>query len=60
MPTQYVEFLAGHPQIGQSEQRVELGLVFLQPAVANLHMAELALDHPKWMLDLRADAGLDG
>jgi len=31
----------------------------IEPAVANLHEAELALDQPERVLDLRPDAGLD-
>ena len=58
LPTQYIEFFAGHPQIGQGEQGIQLCGVLLQPAVANLHMAELAFDHPKRMLDLGADKPL--
>ena len=41
---QYVERFTRHPQIAQREQRDELGRVLLQPAVAHLHMSELALD----------------
>lgn len=42
-------------QVAECEQREELRAVLGQPPVAGLHVAELALDHPKWMLDLRPD-----
>lgn len=47
-----------HPEVGQREQREELGRVF-QPAVAHLDVAELAFDDAKRVLDLGPDAGLD-
>ena len=53
------ELPPGHPEVGQREQRVQLGGVLRQSAVANLGVAELALDHPERMLDLGADARLD-
>ena len=39
--------VARHPQIAQREQRVQLGGVLRQSAVADLHVPELALDHPE-------------
>ena len=48
-----------HPQVGQRKQRVELRGVFLEPAVAHLDVAELALNDPKRLLHLGPDAGLD-
>ena len=50
--------LSRHPQIRQREQREEVRGVFRQSAESHLHQAELALDHAKRVLDLRADAGL--
>jgi hypothetical protein len=47
-----------HPQVGQRKQRVQLRRVLRQPAVAHLHMPELALDHPERMFDLGPDARL--
>ncbi len=49
----------GHPQVGQRKQRVELRGVLLEAAVTHLDVAELALDHPKRVLYLGPDAGLD-
>ena len=51
---------ACHPQVGQRKQRDNLGGVLLESAVANLHKAELALDHPKGMLHFGPDACLVG
>ena len=51
--------LAQYPQIRQSKQRDQLRRVLGQAPVAHLGVAELALDHPKWMLDLGAHAGLE-
>ena len=48
-----------HPHITQREQRHQLRRVFCQPFVANLGEAELALDHPERVLDLRANAGFE-
>jgi hypothetical protein len=48
-----------HPHIAQRKQRHQLRRVFGQPFVANLGETELALDHPEWMLDLRANAGFE-
>lgn len=53
------QFSPRHPQVGQREQRVQLRGVLLQPSVAHFHMPELALDHPKGMLDLGTDAGFE-
>ena len=49
---------ARHPQVRQREQRQHLRRVLRQAAVAHLRVAELALDHPERMLDLRAQARL--
>lgn len=35
-----------------------MGRALLQTTEADLHQAELVLDHTEWMFDLRADAGL--
>ena len=51
--------VARHPQIAQGEQRVQLGGVLRQSALADLHVPELALDHPKRMFHLGTDARLD-
>ena len=48
-----------HAQFAQLEQRVQLRSVLGQPAVAHLHMPELALDHPERVSDLSQDSGLD-
>jgi hypothetical protein len=53
------QLAAHHPQVGEREQRVQLRRVLGQPAIANLHMAELAFDHPKWVFHLGTDAGLE-
>ena len=44
-------------KIGQSDQREHLRGVLGDPLVAHLRVAELALDHPKHMLDPCADRG---
>ena len=48
-----------HPHITQRKQRHQLRRVFRQPFVANLDETELALDHPKRMLDLGTHAGFE-
>jgi len=48
-----------NPQVQQSEQSEQLRLVFLEPPLAHISVAELAFDHPKRMLDLSPDAGLE-
>ena len=48
-----------HSQVGQREQRVQLGGVLRQPDIARVHMAEAAFDHAQRMLGLGADACLD-
>lgn len=48
-----------HPQIQRREQGDQLRDVLLQPAVAHLHMTELALDDPEQMFDLGTHAGLE-
>lgn len=48
-----------HPQVGERKQRVQLRRVLGQAALAYLHMPKLALDDPKRVLDLGADAGID-
>ena len=50
---------SGHPHIAQRKQRHQLRCILGQPFVANLGETELALDHPKWMFDLRAHAGFE-
>ena len=49
----------GPPRIGEREQRVQLRRVLHQPAVAHLHMPELALDDSERVLHLGPDAGLE-
>ena len=44
--------LSSHEE--QVAEREELGAVLGQPAVAGLHLAELALDDPERVLDLEA------
>jgi hypothetical protein len=51
--------LAHHPQVGKRKHHQQLAGVLGQAPIANLAMPELALDDPKRMLDLGADAGLD-
>ena len=51
--------LAHHPQVGERKHHQQLAGVLGQAPIANLAMPELALDDPKRMLDLGADAGLD-
>ena len=51
--------LAHHPQVGQRKHHQQLAGVLGQAPIANLAMPELALDDPKRVLDLGADAGLD-
>ena len=53
------QLVAHHPQIGQRKQRLELQRVLLQTSVAHLRVSKLPLDHPKGMLHLGPDAGLD-
>jgi len=62
MCIQCLQCLARHPQIRQREQRPQLHGVLVQPSVAHLHIPELALDHPKRVLDLGAhgNACFDG
>ena len=50
---------ARHTEVGQREQHVPLRSVLRQAAIAQLDVAELALDHPERVLDLGADARLD-
>lgn len=47
-----------HPQVGERKQGLQLGGVLGQTPVADLGVAKLALDHPKRMFNLGADAGL--
>ena len=51
--------LAHHPQVGQRKHHQQLAGVLGQAPIANLAMPELALDDPKRVLDLGADAGLE-
>src|SRR5258708_122163 len=46
---------ARHPQIGQGKQRVELGRVLGQTAIAHLHMPKLAFDDAERVLCLGSD-----
>ena len=46
-------------QVAKREQREELGAVLGGVPLAGLHLAELALDHPKQMLDLGPNHGDD-
>jgi len=48
-----------HPHIAQRKQRHQLRRILGQPFVADLGETELALDHAKRVLDLRANAGFD-
>lgn len=50
---------ADHPQIEQYKQRVQLGGIHGQAAVAHLHVSELPLDDLDRVLDLGLNAGLD-
>src|SRR6185437_9460014 len=50
---------AHHPDIRQRKQRVQLGGVLGQPAVANFDVAELALDHPEGVLASGANLRLE-
>ena len=50
---------SGHLHIAQRKQRYELRRIFGQPFVANLVETELALDHPKRVLDLCANTGFE-
>jgi hypothetical protein len=48
-----------HPHIAQRKQRHQLRRILGRPFVADLGETELALDHAKRVLDLRANAGFD-
>lgn len=48
-----------HPQVGQHEQRTQPLGALRQASVSHLGVAELALDHPKRVLNLGPGAGLD-
>ena len=47
-----------HPQVRQGEQRHHLSGVLYQAQEAHLRITKLALDHPKWMLNLGANLSL--
>lgn len=47
-----------YPQIAQREERLQLRRILRQIPAAHLRETELALEHPKWMFDLRPDACL--
>ncbi len=47
-----------HPQVRQGEQRHPLCRVLHQAPEAHLGVTKIALDHPKWMLNLGANLGL--
>ena len=47
------------PQVRQRVQRGELGGVFLQSSIAHLDEAELLLDYPERMFDLRSNPRFD-
>ena len=51
--------LPDHPQIGQRKHHQQLTGVLGQTPVTRLAMPELTLDHPKRMLHLGTDTGLD-
>jgi len=53
------ELPAHHPDIGQRKQGVELSGVLRQPAVADLAVAELPLDHPEGVLAAGAHPRLE-
>ncbi len=50
---------AFHPKVRERKQREQLRRVLGQATKARLHITELALDHPKWMLDLGPHLRLD-
>ena len=52
------QFLSYHPQVAQCKQRHQLGCVLGQPSVADLHIAELTLDHSKRVLHSSTQARL--
>ena len=47
-----------HPEVRERKQRRQVRPVLRQAPVSRLHVAELLLDDPERMLDLRADRGL--
>lgn len=47
-----------YPQIGQREQGAYLGSILGEPAVAHLGIAELPLDYPERLPNLRAHPGV--
>lgn len=49
---------ACHPRVRQGEQRKHLCSVFHQASEAHLRVTEMALDHPKRVLDLGSNLGL--
>jgi len=53
------EMSSRHPHIAQRKQHHQLRRIFGQPFEADLGEAELALDHAKRVLDLRANASFD-
>ena len=53
------QIMTRHPQVGQRKQRGNLRPILRQSPVAGLHVSELALDHPKRMLHLGANARLE-
>jgi hypothetical protein len=56
---QHSHFFECHPQVRQGEQGLQLRRVLRQPAIANLHVPELMLDHTERECDLGADAAFD-
>ncbi len=48
-----------HPHIAQRKLRHQLQRVLAQPFLANLGEAELALDHPERVLNIRSNAGFE-
>ena len=61
-PRQSLGFLpsrAHHPQTRQGKQRGQLRRIHGQVTKAGFHIAELALDHMEWMLDLRSRLRFD-
>jgi hypothetical protein len=57
--TEYQQFMARHPQVGQREQGLNLLSDLGRSPVANRHVPELLLDHSEGGIHLVADAGPD-
>ena len=52
------QYLSDHPDIGQGKQRLELGRVLFQTAIANLAVTELALNYSKRVFHFCLHVGL--